>query len=123
MAPILGTFPGGRGENTLDVEWSGAIAPKATIVLVVSADTQTSSGDQLSETSIIDNKIAPIISASYGECELGLGTTGNATYNQLWQQAAADGGSPSSSLPATRVSPDARARTTRLPIPRPPDYR
>ena len=89
--PDPGYIPGGRGENTLDVEWSGAIAPKATIVLVVSADTQTSSGDQLSDSYIIDNKIAPIISASYGECELGLGTTGNATYNQLWQQAAAEG--------------------------------
>ena len=31
------------------------------------------------------------MSESYGQCELGLGTAGNQFYNQLWQQAAAQG--------------------------------
>jgi subtilase family serine protease len=31
------------------------------------------------------------MSYSYGECELFLGTGGNAFYNTLWQQAAAQG--------------------------------
>ncbi len=82
---------GGQVENTLDVEWSGATAPGATIVMVVSASTQTTGGDQLSDLYIIDNEIAPIMSASYGECELNLGTSGNATYNSIWQQGAAEG--------------------------------
>ena len=34
---------------------------------------------------------APILSESFGECELGLGTSGNTFYNTLWSQAAAEG--------------------------------
>jgi subtilase family serine protease len=40
---------------------------------------------------IVDNNLAGILSDSYGECELGLGTTGNQFYGQLWEQAAAEG--------------------------------
>jgi Pro-kumamolisin, activation domain/Abnormal spindle-like microcephaly-assoc'd, ASPM-SPD-2-Hydin len=96
-APVVihnGTDPGTNGgqvENTLDVEWSGATAPGATVVMVVSASTKTTGGDQLSDLYIIDNEIAPIMSASYGQCELKLGTSGNAAYNLIWQQGAAEG--------------------------------
>jgi subtilase family serine protease len=31
------------------------------------------------------------MSASYGECELGLGSSGNAAFNSIWQQGAAEG--------------------------------
>lgn len=89
-----GTDPGingGAGENTLDVEMVSAAAPGAQIDLVVSASTSTSGGDQLSNSYIIDNEIAPIMSASYGTCELGLGTAGNAAYNKVWQQGATEG--------------------------------
>ncbi|HEY0703402.1 MAG TPA: choice-of-anchor D domain-containing protein [Candidatus Acidoferrales bacterium] len=82
---------GGRGENTLDVEWSGAVAPSAKIVLVVSANTATTFGGQLSDSYIVDNKTATIMSASYGSCELNLGTSGNSAYNAIWQQGAAEG--------------------------------
>jgi len=82
---------GGQVENTLDVEWSGATAPAATVVAVVSASTATTGGDELSDLYIIDNEVAPIMSASYGECELNLGKTGNAAINAIWQQGAAEG--------------------------------
>jgi hypothetical protein len=82
---------GGQGENTLDVEMAGATAPGATVILVVSASTTTTGGDQLSDSYIIDNEVAPIMSASYGECELGLGTAGNAAINKIWQQGATEG--------------------------------
>ena len=74
-------------ENTLDVEWSGAIAPGAQIILVAStATTPTTDPLLISEQFIVDNVTAPIMNVSYGECELGLGTE-NATYNSLWSTA------------------------------------
>jgi subtilase family serine protease len=81
----------GAEENELDVEWSGAVAPKAKILFVVSGSTQTTFGGQLSDAYIVDNKTAYIMSASYGGCELALGTSGNAAYNKIWQQGAAEG--------------------------------
>jgi len=78
-------------ENELDVEWSGAVAPQAKILLVVSGSTATTFGGQLSDSYIVDNKTANIMSASYGECELGLLSAGNATINAIWQQGAAEG--------------------------------
>jgi len=82
---------GGQGENTLDVEMAGATAPGAAVTLVVSASSATTGGDQLSDSYIIDNETAHIMSASYGECELGLGTAGNAAFNKIWQQGATEG--------------------------------
>jgi hypothetical protein len=97
-APVVthnGTDPGlvsgCQEENTLDVEWSGATAPGATIDMVVSGSTATTFGGELSDAYIIDNEIAPIMSASYGECELDLGTAGNAAQNSIWQQGATEG--------------------------------
>jgi subtilase family serine protease len=79
-------------ENSLDVEWSGAIAKGANIVLVASYPA-SDSDDNLydSESYIVNNQTASIMSVSYGECELGIGTAGNTEYNSLWQTAAAEG--------------------------------
>jgi hypothetical protein len=82
---------GAETEADLDVEWSGAIAPNATIDLVVSQSTETSLGADLSAVFAVDNNLAPVLNVSFGICELGLGTTGNEFFNQLWQQAAAQG--------------------------------
>lgn len=78
-------------ENALDVEWSGAVAKGATVDLVVTE--QTASNDAIYDSAlyIISNKTAPIISVSYGLCELALGTSGNSAYNSLWQSAATEG--------------------------------
>jgi subtilase family serine protease len=83
--------PGDKVENTLDVEWSGAVAKGATIKFVTTASTTTSDGASASAIYIIDNKVAPILSFSYGNCELAYGTAGNAAANTLWQQGAAEG--------------------------------
>ncbi|WP_348262996.1 Ig-like domain repeat protein [Telmatobacter sp. DSM 110680] len=91
---LNGSDPGIVGdepEALLDVSWSGAVAKNATIDLVVSASTETSLGVDLSALYIVDNDIAPVMSESYGECEATLGNAGNAFYNSLWQQAAAEG--------------------------------
>ena len=81
-----------RFENTLDVEWSGGAAPGASIVLVTSSQTsQTTDALYASESYIINNDVAKIMSVSYGECELGMGTAGNQEYANLWQQAYTQG--------------------------------
>lgn len=78
-------------ETALDVEWSGAIATGATIDLVIGGSTLTTDGVDLSALYIVNNNVAPVLSMSYGLCEFGLGPDGNAFYEGLWQQAAAQG--------------------------------
>lgn len=77
-------------EAYLDVEWAGAVAPNATVDLVIAADTQLENGLQLAAEHAVYGNVAPIISLSFGSCEPALGT-----YNQflsgLWEQAAAQG--------------------------------
>jgi hypothetical protein len=80
-------------EADLDVQWAGAVAPGATVDLVVSQDSLSigTAGIDLSAIYIIDNNIAPIMSESFGSCEAGLGTAGEQFYIKLWQQASAQG--------------------------------
>ena len=73
------------------MEWSGAVAKGATIDLVASTTTNSTAGVDLSALYIVDNNLAPVMSESYGACELDMGTAGNQFYSQLWQQAAAQG--------------------------------
>ncbi len=94
---VNGTDPGvdvngDEIEAVLDVEWAGAVARDATINLVVSASTNTSFGGDLSAAFIINESTPPaVLSESFGACELQIGTTQNAMYNSMWQQAAAEG--------------------------------
>jgi len=81
---------GASVEAYLDVEWSGAVAPKATIDLVIAADTALSSGLFLAINHAVYGNVAPVISLSFGFCEAGLGST-NAYLSSLWEQAAAQG--------------------------------
>ena len=78
-------------EQELDVEWAGATAPGATIELVVYGSSGSTGGFQLAAQYVIDNRIATILSESYGQCEQSLGTSGNSALNALWQQGAAEG--------------------------------
>ncbi len=91
--PDPGIVDGDEGESDLDVEWAGAVAPAANVILVTSQDTQTDAGDGVDASAIyvVDNNVAPVLSESYGACESGLGANGNAFFNSLWQQAAAEG--------------------------------
>ena len=84
-------FQSDESEADIDVEWSGAIAPNATVNFVASESTETTAGVDLSAIYIIDHNLAPVMSESYGECELGLGSSGNQFYSTLWSQAAAQG--------------------------------
>ena len=78
-------------EATLDVEWAGGVAPGATINLVVAGTTESTNGVDLAAVYAVDNQVAPILTYTYGSCEQALQTSGNAFYNALWQQAAAEG--------------------------------
>jgi len=82
---------GEESEADLDVEWSGAVAKGASVDFVTSQSTETSLGINLSALYIVDNNLAPVMSESYGFCELFLGTAGNQFFSSLWQQAAAQG--------------------------------
>src|SRR5260370_30765508 len=64
--------PGEEDEAVLDTTWPGAVAPNATVKLVVSEDTNAGFGADLSEVYIIDNNVADIMTESFGTCE---GTT------------------------------------------------
>lgn len=89
--PDPGLVPGDETEADLDVEWSGGVAKGATIMLVVSESTETTDGVDLSAEYAVDNNIAPIMSESFGSCELDMGTAGNQFYKNLWEQAASQG--------------------------------
>jgi len=97
-APVViidGTDPGlvadDQFESTLAVEWSGAVAPAATIDLVVAGSTATTDGVDLAAEYIVNHRIAPIVSVSYSRCEREMGATERAFYNDLWEQAASEG--------------------------------
>jgi pseudomonalisin len=77
-------------EATLDVEWAGAVAKGATILLAASTGSQTTDGVALAAAYVVNNNLAPVMSVSFGECEAYLGS-GNAFYESLWQQAASQG--------------------------------
>jgi hypothetical protein len=77
-------------EASVDSQWTGAIAPNATINVVVSQSTSTTDGVILSMTYIVDNNLADIMSVSFSNCEQNIGLT-NSLFNALYQQAAAQG--------------------------------
>lgn len=78
------------GEAYLDVEWAGAVAPKATVDLVIAGDTALESGVVLAAEHAIYTNLAPVMSLSFGMCEQNLGSS-NAFLNDLYEQAAAQG--------------------------------
>ena len=93
---------GNESEADVDTQWAGAVAPGATIDLVVSADTATSFGGDISALYVIDGNVSPmpsVLGYSYGLCEFFLGSAGNAFYGGTqvkdttgeWAQAAAEG--------------------------------
>ena len=77
-------------EAYLDVEWAGAVAPNATVNLVIAADTALEGGLYLALEHAIYGNLAPIVSLSFGACEKNIGTT-NQFLNSLYEQAAAQG--------------------------------
>ena len=93
---LNGPDPGDLGgseeaEATLDSTWSGAIASAATVDLVVSATTNTTDGVDLSETYIVENNLADIMTESFSSCELYASDAQLAFSYFLAEQAAAQG--------------------------------
>jgi pseudomonalisin len=86
-----GLVAGDQDESTLDVEWSGAVAPAATLKFVVAASTATTDGIDLSALYIVNHLTTHVMSTSYGNCEQDMGSTELALYSGLWQQAASEG--------------------------------
>jgi subtilase family serine protease len=82
-------------ENSLDVEWSGAVAPGADLVLVASGyNSKTDpTNDPVYDSAlyIVNNKVGNILNVSYGNCEWYEGTAGNVSYYNLWHMAASEG--------------------------------
>jgi subtilase family serine protease len=83
-------YTGDESESDLDLEYSGAIAPGATIYFVYAGNgTNASVNDAI--VYAVDNDIAPIISTSYGGCETEYSPSEYATENGVFAQAAAQG--------------------------------
>ena len=90
--PDPGDLGGGEeAEATLDSTWSGAIAPGATVDLVVSATTNTTDGIDLSENYIIENNLADIMTESFSACELYATDAQLTGAGAMAEQAAAQG--------------------------------
>jgi len=86
-----GLVAGDQDESTLDVEWSGAVAPAATVKFVTAASTATTDGIDLAAQYIVNHATATVMSTSYGSCEADMGSAEMSFYNSLWQQAASEG--------------------------------
>jgi subtilase family serine protease len=82
-------------EGYLDAEWSGAMAPDATVDYVACGRQDVTSGADLAAAYIIDDPAhvqrISVLSTSYGDCEAQPQSQANQFYVQLWQQAAAEG--------------------------------
>ena len=81
--PDPGLSSGDQVESNLDLEWSGAVARNATIVFVYSQSVMES------VSYAIDQNLAPVISMSYGGCELGV--SASSSDRAAVQQANAQG--------------------------------
>jgi subtilase family serine protease len=79
-------------EADLDVEMVTAAAPGAAVELISCSDTTTTFGGLIAIQNLISaGSPPPIISMSYGECEVLNGATSNAAFNSAFQSAAAAG--------------------------------
>lgn len=100
--PDPGDLGGGEeAEAVLDATWAGAVAPAATVNLIISEPTNAAAGEDLSEFYIIDNNAADVMTESFSVCEAAFlqnfvdnldGPTGAAAfYSGMAEEAAAQG--------------------------------
>jgi subtilase family serine protease len=83
-------LPGDETESDVDLEWASTIAPDATIFFVFTGD-GSSNGVFDSLAYSVDERIAPIISLSYGGCEPAFPSDEITAIEDVNQQAAAQG--------------------------------
>jgi subtilase family serine protease len=81
---------GDEAESDLDLEYSSTIAKGAQVYFVFTGNL-SNSGVFDSLAYAVDNRIAPIISSSYGDCEPNLGQASFLQYDAYLEQAAAQG--------------------------------
>jgi Pro-kumamolisin, activation domain/Bacterial Ig-like domain (group 3) len=89
--PDPGDVPGDDVEGTLDVTWSQAIAPGATVDFVNSATTNTTDGVDLSALYIVENNLANVMTQSFGTCEAEVPDSYPQFLESIAEQAAAQG--------------------------------
>jgi uncharacterized repeat protein (TIGR01451 family) len=85
VGPDPGQVSDEMAEADLDLEWVGAVARGATIIYVYAQDIVTAT------QSAINQNLAPIISWSYGSCEVQNSSSGRQFFRSLAQQAVAQG--------------------------------
>ncbi len=89
------TNPGTNGDDIeadLDVEMVTAAAPGAAVELISCSDTTTTFGGLIAIQNIVSAAAPPpILTMSYGECEVVNGAASNAAFNSAFQSAAAAG--------------------------------
>jgi len=90
--PDSGSFTVSNGsedmaESDIDIEWSGGLAPDATIEFIY-AGSSKQVFDALSYA--IEQNLAPVVSTSYGDCEASVSSQ-ISTFQSLFQQANAQG--------------------------------
>ena len=78
-------------EGTLDVEWSNAIAPGASIKYITSPDSDVVGALGLSEQYAVDSNLVDVLTESYGLCEADMTAAQMQLVTALRQQAAAQG--------------------------------
>jgi subtilase family serine protease len=97
---VNGPDPGISGPNgdeieaDLDTQWSGAVAPGAKVILVVTEQPQSglgAAGVDLSALYVVNNNLADVMSKSFGSCEAAEGAGGSAFESAIYQQASAQG--------------------------------
>ena len=87
---VTSSNSGDLDEAYLDIEWAGAVAPKAQIIYV-HADSLQSSGAFDALNNAITNNLAPVISISYGDCEANFSSNDVNTITGWLKQANAQG--------------------------------
>ncbi|MGB7844499.1 MAG: Ig-like domain repeat protein [Candidatus Acidiferrum sp.] len=93
LVPNSGTataVSGDQTESDLDLEYSGAISKGATIFFVFTGN-NANFNVWNSLIYAVDNRTAPVISISYGTCELGLPASQYSSLNAVLAQAASQG--------------------------------
>ena len=93
LVPNSGTSTVTSGDETeadLDLEYTSGVAPGANIVFVYTGNNQNY-GVFDSLQYVVNNRTAPIISVSYGACELEFTPSDYTTLNGILAQAAAQG--------------------------------
>jgi len=83
--PGVQSASGDLGEADLDLEWSGAVAKNATILFVYAYDVMTA------VQYAIDQNLAPVLSSSYGSCELETPSSDVTAFRSWAQQGSAQG--------------------------------